>query len=429
MKGTSAKDLMIIFILAIITTIFTSTALLRNSTIDIVLFILMFIVSGYALISVLYPEETFQGLLRKPILIMELSVFLTVLISVILKYSSLGLQFRDLTLILSLITILLAVTAYILRNSYFKAGIEEVPVPEKVAKKSVQQTFQPSKEVVKPSKEINLPFKDVLPKNLIIFVLLSLLMLITVLIPPLNRTPIWMVPGSLFILFIPGYLLLAIMFPKKDDLEWIERFGLGCGGSLILTSLIGLAFNYTPWSIRLELILIVLAVFSLIFCFVSFLKLKKVPRERRLHIPKLEKVLSIFLIICILLTVVTAAYIFLNPETLKTEVNKGDYTTFYVKGVDLNNSNYVLNLTSGENTNLTMVLANHEGSTVNYKLVVKSNNTTLKQNNITLKNNQEMEIPLDFTAGMPGNRKMEFILYKLPDENPYQKWSLWMNII
>ncbi|MCC7550518.1 MAG: DUF1616 domain-containing protein [Methanobacterium sp.] len=425
MKGASSKDLMIILVLAIITTIFTSTALFRNYTLDIVLFILIFIGSGYALISVLYPEENFQGLLRKPILIMEMSVFLTILTSVILKYSPLGLQLRDLILILSLITLLLAVTSYILRRSYLKPDLKETPVSEQVAEKSIQKTFQPSKEVTEPSKEITLPFKAVLPKNIIIFTLLSLLMLITVLIPPLNKTPIWMVPGSLFILFIPGYLLLAVMFPKNDDLELVERFGLGCGGSLILTSLIGLAFNYTPWSIRLELILIVLAVFSLIFCFISFMKLKKVPRERRLHILKLEKVLSIFLIICILLTVATSVYIFLSPESLNT----GHSTGFYVSGVELNNSNYALNLTSGEKTNLTMVLENHEGSTMNYQVVVMVNNLTLKQSNVTLENNQRMEIPLNFTPGVTGKRNMEFIIYKLPDENPYQKWNLGMNVI
>jgi uncharacterized membrane protein len=56
------------------------------------------------------------------------------------------------------------------------------------------------------------------------------------------------------------------------------------------------------------------------------------------------------------------------------------------------------------------------------------NNTTLKQDNITLQNSQKMEIPLNFTAGTPGQRKMEFLLYKLPDENPYQSRSFWIKI-
>lgn len=414
MKGISSKDLMLIFVLAIITAIFTSTIPLNNSSIDILFFLLIFVMSGYTLISVIYPEETYQGLLKKPILIIELSVFLTVLISVILKYSSLGLNFRDLTLILSLITIVLSIAAHILRKSQLKPGLKEKYATSQPDEKSIQKTSS--------------SFKQILPKNLIIFTMLGLLMIITVLIPPLNKTPVWIVPGSLFICLIPGYLLLAVMFPKNDDLELVERFALGCGSSLILTSLIGLAFNYTPWSIRLELILIVLAVFCLIFCFITFLRMKKLPLEKRLHIPKLEKLLSAFLIICILLTVGTATYTLLKPENLQTEDNKTNYTDFYIKKIDLNASNSTLNLNSGTKSNLTMVLVNHEGSTVNYHLVVRVNNTILKQDNITLQNNQKMEVPLNFTVGTPGQRKMEFIIYKTPDQNPYQTRSLWMKI-
>ena len=408
MQGTSSKDLMLLFVLAIITAIVTSTNPLNNVIIDIGFFILIFVLSGYALISVLYPEENYTGLIRKPLLFMELCVFLTVLVSVILKYSTIGLHFRDLTLILSLITVVLSITAHILRINHFKPGIEE--------------TIKPG------TGETSTTLKKVLPETPVTFILLSILMIITVLVPPLNKTAIWMLPGSLFVCFIPGYLLLAVMFPKNDDLELVERFALGFGASLILTSLIGLAFNYTPWSIRLELILIVLAVFSLIFCLITFIRTKKLPMERRLHIPKLEKLLSIFLIICILLTMGTAVYTLLKPGPIQTDDNKTNFTDFYIKGVNVNASNYTLNLTAGTKSNLTLVLANREGSTVNYHLVVQMNNTILKQDNITLQNNQQMEIPFNFTAGTLGQRKMEFILYKLPDQNPYKTRSLWMKV-
>lgn len=411
MQGTSSKDLMLLFVLAIITAIVTSTNPINNVIMDIILFILIFVLSGYALISVLYPEENYAGLLRKPLLLMELSVFLTVLVSVILKYSTIGLHFKDLTLILSLITVVLSITAHILRVNHFKPVIEETNKP---AIKSIQETSTPLNRV--PS------------KNLITYTLLSILMIITVLVPPLNKTSIWMLPGSLFICFMPGYLLLAVMFPKNDDLELVERFALGFGSSLILTSLIGLVFNYTPWSIRLELILIVLAVFSLIFCLITFIKTKKLPMEKRLHIPKLEKVLGIFLIICIILTIGTAAYTLLKPGPIQTDDNKTNFTDFYIKGVDANASNYTLNLTSGTKSNLTMVLVNKEGTTANYRLLVRVNNTILKQDNVTLQNNQQMEIPLNFTAGTLGQKKMELILYKLPDQNPYKTRSLWMKI-
>lgn len=414
MKGTSSKDIMLIFVFALITTLLTSLSPFNIPYLDISLFILIFLVSGYTLISVLYPEETYGGLLKKPVLIIELSVFLTVLISVILKYSSVGLQFRDLTLILSLITMILSFTAYILRINYSKPLSGGKSATSKTAEKSIPTT--------------SLPLKQTLSKNLIIFTLLSLLMLITVLVPPMNKNPLWMVPGSLFICFIPGYLLFTVMFPKNDDLELVERLALGCGSSLILTSLIGLAFNYTPWKIRLELILIVLAILSLIFCIIAFLRMKKLSSQRILYVPKLDKIMAIFLIICVILTIGTTAYALFKPANTTPIDTKKNFTEFYVKEINLNDTNYNFNLASGKKANLTMVLINKEGSAVNYRLIVTVNNTILKQDNITLQNNQKIEIPLSFTAGTPGQKKMEFLLYRLPDQNSYIKRSLMLNI-
>jgi uncharacterized membrane protein len=406
MKRISSKDLMFIVVLAAIIALLTSILPLNIFTLDILLFISIFVVSGYSLICVLYPEEDHTSLIRKPILILELSMFLAVLVSFILKYTALGLEFKNLTFILSLITVTLSITAYILRLNRTK----------KIREKE------------KLDKYITPTSKGTTSKNLIIFTLLSLIMIICVLVPPLNKTPLWMIPGSLFICLIPGYIFLAAIFPKNDDLEMIERLGLSFGLSLILTSLIGLVFNYTLGNIHLELILITLAVFSLIFCLISFSRMKKLPQERRMYLPKMEKLLSIFLIICILLTIGTAAYILLEPMNLVKEDNKTNFTDFYIKGIDLNASGYTLNLTSGEKTSLTMVVVNQEGSAVNYSLMVKVNNSILKEDNITLQNKQKMEIPVNFTAGLPGERNMEFILYKLPDQNPYQTLSLPLKI-
>lgn len=405
MKGTSSKDLMLIFVLASIIAIFTSTQPFNIFILDTFLFISIIVLSGYSLMSLIYPEEDSAGLLRKPFLIVMLSIFLVILISVLLKVSPLGLHFRDLTWFISIITALVAITAYIMRINYLRPKIEE------------------SAEELIPLKSHKL-----WDKNLVIYTLLSLLMIITVLIPPLNKTPVWMVPGSLFVCLIPGYLLLAVMFPKNDDLELIERLALSFGSSLILTSIIGLIFSYTRWGIHLELILIVLAVFSLLLCFITVLKMRKLPVNRRISIPKLEKLLGIFLIICILLTIGTAAYTLINSEAFNTNDGTTNATSFYIKDLDSNVSGYTLNLVSGEQTSLTMVLVNQEGSAVNYSIIVRTNNTILKQDNISLENNQKMEIPVNLTAGIPGERNIEFLLYKLPDQNPYQTRIVQLNV-
>lgn len=397
MKRTSSKDLLFIFLLASVTAIFTQTQALNVFTRDIILFILIFVSSGYSLICVLYPEEDYKLLLKKPVLILELSVLITIIISIMLKYFSLGLKFTNLTLILSFIAISLSVTAYILRLNHLKNLRENEKLDKYIKQHSTGTTT----------------------KNLIIFTSLSLIMIICVSVTPLNKTPLWMVPGSLFICLIPGYLFFAALFPKNDQLELIERLTLSFGLSMVITSLIGLTFNYALKNIYLKVTLIFLAVFSLIFSLIAFWRMRKLTVAKQLHIPQLEKLLSMFIIVCILLTICTASYTLLEPINIEKGGNENNFTDFYIKEIDSNVNGHTLNLTSGEKTSLTMVLINQEGSTINYGLLVRVNGTILKQDNISLQNNQKMEIPLNFTAGIPGDRNMEFLIYKSNTQNPY----------
>jgi hypothetical protein len=68
--------------------------------------------------------------------------------------------------------------------------------------------------------------------------------------------------GSMFVLFLPGYVTVEALFPKGRDLDGIERFALSVGLSLAVVPLIGLILNYTPWGIVLTPIVIALAVFT-----------------------------------------------------------------------------------------------------------------------------------------------------------------------
>jgi hypothetical protein len=68
--------------------------------------------------------------------------------------------------------------------------------------------------------------------------------------------------GSVFVLFLPGYVTVEALFPKGRDLDGIERFALSVGLSLALVPLVGLILNYTPWGIRLTPIVISLTILT-----------------------------------------------------------------------------------------------------------------------------------------------------------------------
>ena len=70
--------------------------------------------------------------------------------------------------------------------------------------------------------------------------------------------------GLLLVLFLPGYSLIAALFPRRDDPDGIKRIALSFGLSIAVVPLLGLALNYTSYGIRLVPILIVLSVFTVL---------------------------------------------------------------------------------------------------------------------------------------------------------------------
>ena len=119
------------------------------------------------------------------------------------------------------------------------------------------------------------------PKDLALVIFITLSCMLFVLIPPLNETPVRVVLGLLLVLFLPGYSLIAALFPRKDDLDGIERIALSFGLSIAVVPLLGLALNYTPFGIRLVPILVVLSVFTVSLAVVACV--------RRLGLPEADR--------------------------------------------------------------------------------------------------------------------------------------------
>jgi len=70
--------------------------------------------------------------------------------------------------------------------------------------------------------------------------------------------------GGLLILFLPGFSLIEMLYPKRE-LDELTRFALSIGLSLALVPLIGLVLNYTPFGIRLLPVALSLSGLTLVF--------------------------------------------------------------------------------------------------------------------------------------------------------------------
>jgi uncharacterized membrane protein len=58
--------------------------------------------------------------------------------------------------------------------------------------------------------------------------------------------------SGVFLLFLPGYVLMESFYPQVKTLDIIERFALNIGMSLVLVPLIGLLLNYSFLGITVD---------------------------------------------------------------------------------------------------------------------------------------------------------------------------------
>lgn len=277
-------------------------------------------------------------------------------------------------------------------------------------------------------------------RDLQIIVLLLVLLNAFILFEPLNKMILRTLLGIPFILFVPGYTLIAALFPGKDDLDSIERIALSFGLSIAIVPLIGLGLNFTPFGIRLIPILFSISVFILGMCLIAYFRRLKLPENEAYTVTfpnfipriketintesRLDKLLSIILILSIVASVIILIYVVITPK-------QGEkYSEFYILGNGGKADNYPTHLEYGNNSSLIAGIVNHEYITVNYTLRVLLENNTLNSKHLQLEHNSTWEERIFFTPELKGtNLKLEFLLYK---ENnftaPYRDLHLWVNV-
>jgi uncharacterized membrane protein len=265
-------------------------------------------------------------------------------------------------------------------------------------------------------------------------------------IPVINETIIRSALGLVMVLFIPGYSLIAALFPGKKDIDGIERAALSFGLSIAVSPLIGLGLNYTPWGIRLDPIVVCLTIFTLICVLFANKRRHELSDDERFSIDfmgvyrqfrgevfsddktRLDKALTVVLILSILLSVATLAYVVIVPKHGET------FTEFYILGPEGKADKYPTTYTLGDQKPVIVGVVNHEYRNVTYDLIISLNDSTtvskIYSERLTLGDNQTWEKKVDLMPDRAGtNMKMEFLLYA--DGNmtaPYRECHLWVNV-
>jgi uncharacterized membrane protein len=242
--------------------------------------------------------------------------------------------------------------------------------------------------------------------------------------------------GLPFILFFPGYTLMLVLFPRREQIGGIERIALSFGLSIAIVPLIGLIFNYTPWGITLDSMLYALTSFILVMSIIGWVRTRNLPDDEKprieLHFRRgpssantWDKTLSVILVIAILGAIGVAGYLIIKPKVGDT------YTEFYLLGENGTLENYPQQLTLGEAGKVTVGIINHENKQLNYRVKVLIDNQENEETGpVLLVDGEKWEGEMTFTPKVSSdNQEVEFQLFKGDDlVTPANSLHLWINV-
>ncbi|WP_252699667.1 DUF1616 domain-containing protein [Natronosalvus vescus] len=255
-----------------------------------------------------------------------------------------------------------------------------------------------------------------LPADLAAMLVVTALVNVAVFAPVIRETPLRVPLGLAFVLFVPGYVFIAALFPEagapptestdeasatesdpdapestglldatsRDGIDGIERVALSFGLSIAIVPLIGLALNFTPWGIRLTPIMVAVTGFVLVSTAVGAWRRWQLPADERFAVPyrawyragrselfepetRLDGVLNVLLVLSIVLAISTVAFAILVPP--QGEQFSAVYILTEDDDGELVAANYPTEVVHGESAEIVLGVDNHEHRTVEYTVV------------------------------------------------------------
>jgi uncharacterized membrane protein len=246
-----------------------------------------------------------------------------------------------------------------------------------------------------------------------------------------------MVLGLVFALFFPGYTLLAALYPKRDDLDGVQRLALSFGLSIAVVILSGLFLNYTPWGIRRYSVLFFLLALIIIMSGIAWYRRHRLPPEQRVEFrfrpwlsrlltakSRWDKVLLVMLAVAIISAIGTLIYVVHIPDTGER------FTEFYILGPEGKAENYPGTLALGEEAKVTIGIVNHENEVTDYTIrIIIAGEEVRKEGPITLADEEQWEQLVTFAPKKVGEDQLvEFRLYRGSNPSVYQAPRLWIDV-
>lgn len=273
-------------------------------------------------------------------------------------------------------------------------------------------------------------------------IILIWIIMTTIFIYGLDNSHIRTILGIPMVIFIPGYVLVASLFPRNGDLSNVERIALSIGLSIAVIPLLGLLLSFTI-GIGLISIVAIVMTYSIFLIIIAIYRRKKLYVEERFSIepysiyriiidgikPKnrIDAILTVVLISTIIMAIYTTYFVIASPKMGEK------FTEFYVLDENKKAINYTADLKLGSPATYIVGISNHEYEFTNYTLKILLDKQVLTSKDIFSGHDETREYPITVepvSGDFAGNDlKLEFWLFKGNDIiNPYRTLHIWVNI-
>lgn len=274
----------------------------------------------------------------------------------------------------------------------------------------------------------------------------ALVLILVSLIPASPISEIIPLIGVFMLFFIPGYAILAMIFPQVNAENRMERLALSSGLSTALSFIIGLFLAGYLSNVRLDYIVLSLSVITIPTVLIAYIRRRRTgnstPDTDAIDKILLRRIKEFFLkvegrterlftgalafvLICLILA---TACIAIMPK-------QGEqFTEFYILGPEGKATNYPLLFNIGEEKPVIVGVVNHEYRSVNYDLIVRLNNSNnysqIYSDSYSLNHNQTLEKAILLKPDQKGdNIKVEFDLYIDGNRSaPYRELYTWISV-
>jgi uncharacterized membrane protein len=256
----------------------------------------------------------------------------------------------------------------------------------------------------------------------------------------LSIGPLRVAAGLPLILFFPGYVLLANLYPQRDALGIVYYLALSVGLSLALVPLGGLALNLTPWGIHTGTIMGLLVLWTLALAVLAHLRRRGEADEHAAGLaaslaafrywaatPSNRPQAVVLLTIGIVVLVVTGV---IGYRSSAPPASAGSFTELALLSRDGRLDGLQRGLQLGESTTVTVTVTSREREETAYRMEARlADGSPIVLAKKALPPGDSWSQDVTVTPTEVGERQqLQVLLYREQDVEPYRSVHLWLDV-